>query len=71
MVRLKWTPVLGIHELDLADCRFLQVPSSLSQGMVSTKCNTSMCSDISRPVIVAENMIGCAMYELVGLYSTL
>ena len=22
-------------------------------------------SDISRPVIVAENMIGCAMYELV------
>ena len=71
MVRSKKNPVLGIHELDLADCRLSQDPSSLSQGMVSTKCNTSICSDQSRPVIVAENMIGCAMYELVGRYSTL
>ncbi len=57
--------MLGIQELDIADGILTQALSSPSQGMRLQEKSMKIRSDISRPVIVAENMIGCAMYELV------
>ena len=57
--------MLGIQLLDDTDCRIAQAPSSPSQGMWLQRKATRIRSDNHRPVIVAENMIGCAMYELV------
>lgn len=65
MVRLQLSRVQGIQELDLADCRLAQALSSPSPGTCLQEKATRIWSNKIRPVIVAENMIGCAMYELV------
>lgn len=57
--------MLDKQELDSANCRLAQALSSLSLGMWLQEKTARIRSDIPRPVIVAENMIGCAMYELV------
>lgn len=65
MVRLQWSQVLGTQELDIADRVFPQALSSPSQGMWPREHAKKIRAEIPRLVIVAENMIGCAMYELV------
>lgn len=65
MVRLQWSQAFGIRELDNADGTLAQALSSPSQGMWLQGTAIGFRSDTIRPVIVAENMIGCAMYELV------
>jgi hypothetical protein len=47
-----------------------QEPSTPSPG-TSLLRHVELHTDRSSPVIIAANMIGCAMYELVGIQSSL
>ena len=65
MVCLQYSQLLGTPVLNIADCGLAQALSSPSQGMWPQEFPKKIRTEIPRPVIVAENMIGCAMYELV------
>lgn len=56
-------PINYLH----STAKTIRMAPSKSQGVGDDKQNGSIFS-ISGPVIVAENMIGCAMYELVGSF---